>query len=74
MCGVMWCLKPTHPKFIPSCSRWHVRCGMSRHTLTQMKLAIACTGPLPKTMPPLLEALNMYNAGKFTGGMCEVIV
>ena len=24
---------------------------------------------MPKTIPPSLEVLNMYNAGKFTGGI-----
>ena len=44
---------------------------MTRHTLTKMKLGASttCTGPLPKMMPPSLEVLNMYNAGKFTGGI-----
>ena len=32
-------------------------------------LTIACTGALPKMMPPSLEVLSMRKAGKFTGGI-----
>ena len=38
-----------------------------------MTCKIACTGPLPKMMPPSLEVLNLgdtfHNNNKFTGGI-----
>ena len=38
-----------------------------------MTCKIACTGPLPKMMPPSLEVLNLsddyMNKNKFTGGI-----
>ena len=45
--------------------------GASRVESLQHKFAhgIARAGELPKIMPPSLEILNLYEAGKFTGGI-----